>query len=178
MFNFIHNFWFIQSIGVVALIFSILAWNARTRKNILYLQGVNVGLFIFQYILLGAYTGAVVQCITLSRNLVFAKKGEKKWADNPLWPFIFMALAIITLVIFWQGWVSIFPVIGVIIGTYGMSKDQPKTMRRYILSTALVWIPYDLLVHSYSGFVNDIISYVALIIGMYRHDREKTIKQN
>lgn len=173
MYNLIHNFWFIQSVGAIALIFVIFAWNARTRKNILYLQSVNIALFIFQYLLLGAYIGAVIQVIIFTRNLVFAKRGEKKWADNPLWPFLFMALSIISLIIFWQGWISLLPVIGVIVGTYGISKSQPKTMRRYILSTSLVWIPYDLLIHSYSGFANDIISYIAVLIGMYRLDREK-----
>jgi hypothetical protein len=173
MASLLTNFWFIQSIGVVALIFVFFAWNAKNRKTLLQLQAVNVALFIIQYALLHAYTGAIVQCITLARNIVFSKKGEKKWASSPLWTYFFMALSIVGLIIFWQGWVSLLPVVGVIVGTYGMSKDRPSDMRFYILLTTLVWTPYNLLVHSYSGFIGEVVSDIGVLVGMYRLDRKK-----
>ena len=175
MFEFLHNFWFIQSIGVVALVFVILAWNAKERKNLLYLQAVNVTLMAFQYVLLGAFTGAVVQCITISRNLVFSQKGKRAWASHTVWLYVFIALAVGVLAFFWQGWISLLPVTGIIIGTYGMFKDEPKKMRIFILITGLVWIPYNILVHSYSGLVSDIVSYTALLVGMYRLDRKQPV---
>lgn len=174
MSSLLHNFWFIQSIGLVALVFTIFAWNAKTRKKILELQAISVLISVAQYMLLGAFTGAATQVVTISRNIVFSKKGEKRWASYAIWPYVFIFLAVLVLVFFWQGWISLLPVIGIIVGTLGMFKDKPKQMRIFVLSTALVWIPYNLIVGSYTGFVSDLISYTALIVGMIRLDRKKS----
>ncbi len=125
-----------------------------------------------QYALLHAYTAVIVEIVTLARNLVFAKRGEKKWANSPLWTYVFMALAIAVLALVWQGWASLLPVVGVVVGTWGMSREKPKSMRFYILLTALVWIPYNIIVHSYTGLLTNIVSYTALLVGMYRLDRK------
>lgn len=173
MASFLHNFWFIQSIGIIGLIFVVFAWNAKTRRKVLDLQSVNVSLFIIHYILLGAWTGAIMSGVTLLRNLVFAQKNLKKWASHPGWLYVFIVLSLIALAIFWEGWISLLPAAGVVIGTYAISKDNPKDIRFYMLLTAIVWIPYTIIVHSYSGLIAHIISTIGLLTGMIRLDRKK-----
>ncbi len=167
------NFWLIQLIGAVALVFITLAWNAKTRKKILNLQSFGVGIFVVHYLLLGAVTGAVMSGVTLLRNLIFVQKGNKKWASSKVWLPLFIILSVITLLIFWQGWPSILPALGVIIGTYGISRESPKEIRFSMLLASLLWIPYTIIVHSYSGLVTQLISTVGLLVGMFRLDRKK-----
>jgi hypothetical protein len=173
--NFLSNFWFIQVIGGIALLFVFLSWNAKTRVRIFELQSINLVFFIVHYLLLGAYTGALMCVIVLARNFVFVRKGIHKWASHPTWLYIFCLLAVVALAFSWKGWISLLPVIAVIIGMYGMFKDKPDEMRFYSLWNSLIWIPYTIVVHSYSGLLSQIIGIAGVLSGMYRHDRKKII---
>lgn len=82
MFAFLQNFFVIQAIGALALVFVFLAWNAKTRRNIFFLQSINLVLFVVHYALLPAYAGAAMCVVTLGRNFVFGKKEEEKWASH------------------------------------------------------------------------------------------------
>lgn len=163
------NFWFIQSIGIVALLFVILAWNARTRNGILLRQGLSSLFFVAHFYLLGAYTGALMSLIVVGRNFVFENK--LTWARNTIWLYLFMFFSVLALLFSWQGFISVFPVLGVIIGTYAVWKNNPKDMRSYMLLTAVIWIPYTIVVHSYSGLISQVVMAVAILIGKARLDR-------
>ena len=175
MSNFLTNFWFIQSIGAVALVFVFFAWNSKDRKKLLQLQGVNMSLLVVQLLLLHAYTGAIIQFVAIVRNIIFSKKEEKKWANHSGWMYFFMAVSVASLAFSWQGIVSILPVIGIIVGTYGLAKSKTNDIRFYMLLTTLVWTPYYLIVRSYTGFVGEVVGDIALLIGMYRLDRKNKI---
>lgn len=168
----IYNFWFIQFLGAIALIFVFLSWNAKHRERILNLQSINLVFFAFHYLLLGAYTGALMCVVVLARNFVFVRKGKKKWASNFFWLYIFCLLSIIVLIISWKGWISTLPVIAVIIGMYGMFREKPQEIRFYNLINSLIWIPYTIFVHSYSGLLSQIVGIAGVLTGMYRHDRK------
>lgn len=169
----LHNFWSIQIIGFLALIVGVFAWNVKTRVKILNLQSVSSALFVIHYFLLGAYTGALMSGLIILRNFVFSEKKKKKWANHSFWIYFFMLLATTVLVLFWQGLPSILPVAGVILGTFALSRDKPKDMRFFMLLTAFAWIPYTIIVHSYSGLISQIISTAGIIVGMFRLDRKK-----
>lgn len=172
MLSVLYNFWFIQFIGLIALVFVFLSWNAKTRKDIFKLQSINLVFFIIHYMLLGAHTGALMCIVVLTRNFVFVRKGTKRWASHVIWFYIFCLLSIAVLLISWRGWISVLPATAVIIGMYGMFKDKPKEMRFYNLLNSLIWVPYTIVVHSYSGLLSQIIGITGVLVGMYRHDRK------
>ncbi len=178
MIAFLHNFWVVQGIGAVALIFVVLGWNSKSRTKILKFQSINFVLFIIHYLLLSAYIGAVTCLITLARNMVFIKKGEREWASHPAWFWIFSALSVAALVIFWKGWITILPVAGIILGTYAVSRTKPKEIRFYMFIACLIWLPYTIVVHSYSGLISQIVGAVGMLMGMYRHDRKEDQSQS
>ena len=171
MFSLLTNFLFIQSLGVIALVLLICAFNAKQRKRILELQALEFIFFIIHYVLLLAYAGAVMCTITLLRNLIFMKSDEKKWANHRLWLYVFILLSVATPLFFWEGWITLLPVIGVILGTYSVSRKNPRELRGYMLVAALVWIPYTIIVQSYPGLLSQIVAVGAILSGMYRFDR-------
>jgi len=174
MFSVFHNFWFIQTVGVIGLIFSILSWNSSTRKKILQLQCWNSLAFLVHYFLLGALAGALMNILVLGRNFVFMKKGERTWADHIAWFYIFSLLSVVGVLLSWKGFITILPAIGIIIGTYAIYQNSPAKIRLFILIACLVWVPYTLVVKSYAGFVSQIVAIVGIIIGIYRLDRKET----
>lgn len=171
-----NNPYFIQSIGALALIFVFLSWNAKERKNIFIFQSINLVLFVIHYSLLTATAGAAMCAVVLARNFVFSQKGEKKWASNPIWLYVFMILSVGVLGIFWKGWITILPVVGVIISMYAMWKDKPAEIRWFMLISCLVWVPYTIIVKSWPGLLSQVIGIAAILVGMYRLDRKKESK--
>lgn len=174
--DFLHDFWLIQAIGAIGLVFVIFAWNAKNRVSILSLQSLSTVLFFVHYVLLSAFAGAAMCLVVLGRNFVFAQK-DKKWANHPAWFYVFALISVAALIPFWEGWISILPVVAVIIGVHAMSKDRPADMRLYMLAACLLWVPYTIVVGSYSGLLNQIVGIVGILMGMYRHDRKPVIPE-
>ncbi len=172
MSNFLNNFWFVQSIGILAIVFSIISWNSNIRKKILQFQAVNAFLLAVHYYLLGALAGALMSVIILARNIVFEKKTDHKWAANKAWYYVFIILSLAGTLYSWKGIVTILPAIAVIIANEGLYQDRPDKIRQYILVACLLWVPYTIVVHSYSGLASNIIAALGIIIGMYRLDRK------
>ena len=175
MFSFLENFWFIQIIGAIALVFIVLAWNAKTRRGILMLQSVSLIFFIAHYTLLSAYAGAAMSVVVLGRNLVLLQESEENWASHWTWFYFFIFISIVVLAFFWNGWMSALPVLGAIVGIYGMWKKNPADIRLYMLIASSIWIPYTIAVHSYSGLLSQIIGIAGILVGMYRHDRKEVL---
>lgn len=173
--NLFHNFWFIQFLGAVALMFVLFAWNAKTRKSIILLQSVNLVLFIVHYLLLSASVGAIMCGVVLVRNFIFFYKGEKAWANNSIWLYSFIVISVVTLAIFWNGWITLLPVAGVVLGCYAMWKDRPADMRLLMLITCLLWLPYTIVIKSYPGILSQFVGILAILMGIYRHDRKNLI---
>ena len=70
-----------QIVGFGGAALNGLSFQQKKRKGII---GVQIGaavLFIIHYILLGAYTGAALNFISLLRSFVFINN-DKKWAGN------------------------------------------------------------------------------------------------
>ncbi|MEW5805505.1 MAG: YgjV family protein [Patescibacteria group bacterium] len=172
----IGNFWPTQILGVIALLFVGFALQSKERKQILRRQSLGSFIFAVHYWLLSAYTGAIMSLVVAFRNLVFDKKSEKQWARNRFWLYSFMAFSVMTLLFSWRGPESVFPVLGVIIGTSAVWQTKPVNIRFYMLLAALAWIPYTLIVHSYSGFFAQILGIGFIVFGVWRFDTRKEAK--
>ena len=118
MINFFYNFWVIQAIGAVGLVFIILAWNAKTRRNILFLQSIYLAILVIHYFLLTAFAGAAMCVVTILRNSIFIQKKEKKWADHPI-----------------SGLLSqIVTIVGILSGMYGHDRGQKMSAESAIMT--------------------------------------------
>jgi hypothetical protein len=107
------------------------------------------------------------------RNFVFLKKDESKWANQKYWLYIFIFVSLIGLLFSWRGLVTILPAGAVIIATYGFYQEKPYKIRLYLLAASILWIPYTIVVHSYSGIIINVVSALGILSGMYRLDRKK-----
>ena len=65
----------------------------------------------------------------------------------------------------WQGWPSLFVIVGLVLNTVAMRFKDPQNIRRSILVTSPLVIIYDLIVRSYGGIVYESVVIVSSIIG-------------
>ncbi len=170
MFGLPLNFWLIQLIGIAALALTGIAYQGKTRHAILSGQLIGALFFGVHFLLLGAYTGALMNLIIALRNFVFEEKDHRSWANHAVWPPLFMALAAAVLALTWQGPISLLPVIATIIATYALWSGKPAFIRELLLFATLLWMPYTLAVGSYAGTITQIVMVISLLFGIARRD--------
>ena len=163
---------FVQAIGVIALICGLLSFQQKKRKQILVFQMLAHILFVFQFLLLGAYTGACLDFIAFIRTLIFSNN-QKKWASSSLWVVLFLVIMLVAGILTWDNVYSIFAIIASCLATVAMWVKSERYIRLISLFVGPCWFVYCLVNGSYSGAFNELLGIASIIIGMVRLDRNK-----
>ena len=74
-----------QGVGLVALIVTVLSYQARTTRGIALRQAVGSFFWTAHLLLLGAWTGGLLNLLGLVRGSVYSQRGERAWASRPFW---------------------------------------------------------------------------------------------
>lgn len=167
-----------QLVGALATLCMFITFQLNDRKKILYVQIVNSICWIVHYLMLGALSGVVINAVCFIRNLVFQKRGQKKWADSSLIPIVVCAAEILLTVLVWKDWFDILACIAASLQTTSMWMKEPKKIRLFSLIASPVWIAYDFHHASYVGIVNEVICMISLFIGIWRYDLKKKADKN
>ena len=168
---------FVQGIGAVSLICSLLSFQQKKRRNIMLFQMSASLLFSLQLLLLGAFTGACVDFISFIRTLVFEKRGKYKWADSPFLLIAFLLAMIVSGIVTWDNIYSLLAILGSCLSTLAL---WMKSERKILLISLLVgpcWIVYNLLHGSYTGALNEVLAMTSICIGLYRLHRSSKKKE-
>lgn len=181
----------IQVIGYAAMFCSIYSFQQNTHKKIIGMQFLANALFMVQYFLLGAFSGAVLNLLAVLRAAVFYHHG-KRWADFTYWPLIFCAAFALfgavtyTLPVTIQpllpstfftehrAWIEkilpILPAASMIINTFSFAARKPAITRLTILFSCPGWIIYSFVSGSFGGFFNECFVVLSAVVAIVRYD--------
>lgn len=159
----------IQLIGFLGLAMSIIAFYFKKHKGIVLCKAASELVFALQYVLLGAWTAAVLDCISVVRNFLFYKLVKKNISTLPV-IIGFGIFVVATGFVTYDGIVSLLPIGSKLLTTvsYGMKKE--KWLRIITLPSCILWIIYNLFVGSIAGVLTDSLTLVTLLIAMYQYD--------
>lgn len=104
-------------------------------------------------------------------GIVFYNK-DKNWAEGVKWLYIFSATFIITGIVFWEGYISLFPMVSMVISTVCFWVTNPKKVRLLMLPASPLWMVYNLINKSIGGFLTETFVLCSVIVGMIRFDRK------
>ncbi len=171
-----------QLVGIAAMIVAIAAYQFKSPKAIAIIQLCSSLLWFTQFMMLGAYVGALLSLIAILRSVVYSSR-DRFHAERRIWIFFFSALAVIpyilTFTIFgkeptpYHLVIEFLPLIGVIAFNIGYYLNNSAKFRICSLVSSPVWMVYDFVSGSIGGTVCEIFSLCSIIIGMLRHDRKK-----
>lgn len=162
-----------QIIGFIAMFLCVMSYQAKSAHAIRLIQIVMSFFWVIHFILLGKYTGAVINGVGLVRTIIFFFRG-KKWADNIFWLYFFIAAFIVTGIITWESWLSLLCVVAMIFGTLSLYMTDPKLVRIFALGCCPLWLIYDAFAHSYAGVLNEAVTIVSIIVALIRY-KKKTV---
>lgn len=164
-----------QLMGLVAVILGFVSFQMRTQKQLLVVQTATTIAFCIHYYLIGATSGLMLNLLGIVRNLAYYHKDKPLFSGKKCPIFFTVVMGIVGLVS-WQGYYSIFVVLGLVINTYCLSFVNPQYIRSSILVSSPLVLIYDAFVMSVGGVIYESVVIVSSIIGIirYRKLQEKT----
>ena len=164
-------------IGLAAVATFLLSYQQKKRKNIIALNVISRCLYILQYILLGAFTGAVLDILGAISSVVAGKKHTPFIKKHSKIIFILINLCIIfagsTIAIINKNWVDIMSIIGVLLHTCAFWINDERTIRRVSLAGSPFWFIYNFLYKAYGSAIGDILTMASIIIAMIKYRKNK-----
>lgn len=159
-------------VGYIAIVASMLIYQQKTRKNLLISKAVTDALWIIHYFLLGAYTGAVVTCVALVREVVFFRSD---WRDKNSKPILvlFLCISVVCSVLTWGGIFSIFAMLGSMLSIVSFWLGEPKVSRIMAFPISCCMLIYGVANGSMAVLINEVLVMVSSVIGILKHDRHK-----
>lgn len=169
-----------QIIGLLAVATFLLSYQQKKRKNIILFNTVSRCLYILQYVLLGAFSGAVLDVLGAISSVVAGKKhiGFIKKHTKAMLIFINTSIIVVGGLIAFcnKSWIDLFSLTGVLLHTSAFWISSERLIRRVSLLGSPFWFVYNLLSHAYGSAIGDILTICSIIIAMIRHknsDNEK-----
>ncbi|MBR2021745.1 MAG: YgjV family protein, partial [Clostridia bacterium] len=68
-----------QIFGIFGLLLFVLSFQCKNSKKLVFVQGIGGMMFFINFLLIGAYGGALFNLTILIRGLLYAKKDNKIW---------------------------------------------------------------------------------------------------
>ena len=171
-----------QGLGIVGMLFNILVFQQRKQRGVLICQFFAAISFAFNYLLLGAVIGGVLNLIGAVRALVFLFEKRTK-ANSIAWLIIFIiAFASsypLTFLVFKTPItpknliIELLPVIAMILITISLRLGKAKAVRAFSLFSSPMWLVYNCFSGSFGAIASEILNLISIIVGIIRLDTKR-----
>ena len=170
-----------QIIGLLAVSTFHLSYQQKKRNSIILFNTVSRCLYILQYILLGVYSGAVLDVLGAISSVIAGKKHTRFIKNHSKAILIIINACIIVaggLIAFYnKSLLDLFSLTGVLLHTSAFWISSEKLIRRVSLLGSPFWFVYNFLSRAYGSAVGDILTICSIIIAMIRHKNSDTEKE-
>ena len=163
-----------QIAGLLAVATFLLSYQQKKRRGIIIFNTVSRALYILQYILLGAYSGALLDVLGALSSIIATKK-DAPFIKKHLKAVVIGINAIIVIagMLIYKTPLDLLPIAGVILHTSAFWIDDEKIIRRISLAGSPFWFVYNFTSHAYGSALGDILTMVSIIIAMIRSRKDK-----
>ena len=158
----------IQMIGFVGAAIFALSYQIKSSRKLFLFQVIGCITFTIQFLLMGAYTGAISLMINTVRNLLLFKADDWKWARSKVVLAVIILLMTIMTVLTWTGWLSILPFACTVVTSIGYWTTNAQKIRLSQLFGSPCQLLYDVFVHSCGGVLNETITLLSIVISIWR----------
>ena len=156
-------------VGIFGVLACIMIFQQTERKKLLFWKLIADCFWTVQYLILGAFSGAGVTLIAVARSIIFLRIDPKK-GKGVGWLIGFLSVSVIVAALTWKNWWNLCSLTASVLGitSYWIGKPRVSRVLSFPISTAM--LIYDLTTMAYMGVINEAMSMVSSIIGIFRHD--------
>ncbi len=165
-------------VGIIAVAFYLLGYAMKRRKMIITFNVTSRLLYIVQYLLLGAISGAALDIVGAASSLLAAKKESRIFKKFKVAIFIIVnCLIVMAGILVWDNIYSVLPILGVLFHTSAFWIDDEKIIRRVSLLGCPFWLAYNFIYSAYGSCIGDVLSIATLVWAMIKYDFKKGEKK-
>ena len=161
-------------VGLCAVFFGLLSYQFRRRGGIITCSVVSRVLYVAQYVLLGAFEGAVMDLSAIPASMLAARKHTPFVAKHrTVWWLAGNVAVVLIGWIFWENMVSLFAIVGVLFEINALWMTKEKYIRVISLCSLPFWMAYNVLCGAWGSVVGNVLMVISIFTALYRHDRTK-----
>lgn len=165
----LQNQYFIQAIGFAGTILIAIGMQQKTYNRIMFCKIANEFFGGIQYLLLGGYTGMILNLTSCLTNGVYWYRIKNK-KSTLVFQIIFGIMFVVLGSVSWHGYVSILAISAKVISTISLGISNTRVIRIMNLISTPCWLFYNIFVGSIAGVVSDLIVLSSVIIAVIRID--------
>lgn len=165
-----------QIFGIIGLVIIVGSYQCKKNRNFFYMQGLGSLMFVVNFMLISAYTGAFFNITNLIRGFLFSK------SDKKLWKLIFIILLYTACVAFavyliWGQWfmigVSVFLYFTLVVMSVLMWQSNGKHIRYFqVALQSPTWIVYNVFNFTLGGILCESFTMVSTIVSFIRYGKD------
>jgi len=156
-----------QIIGLAAVATFLLSYQQKKRKNIIIFNTISRCLYILQYLLLGAYSGAVLDVLGAISSVIAGKKHTRFIKRHTKAVFIAINLVIIfsgvAIALINKSLLDLLPILGVLLHTSAFWITSERTIRRVSLLGSPFWLVYNFVSRAYGSAIGDVLTMSTIV---------------
>lgn len=165
-----------QIIGFLAVGLYLLSYQFKKRIHIVSVTCVSNLLYVLQYVLLGALSGAIMDILSTVSAFLAAKKNDDFFKKYAKWvatsSMIIILAAGLTITIIRGNLLELLPIGGAVFPTLGLWCDNEQTIRKFGLIGAPFWLVYNFITTAYGAAFGSVLSIVSLVLALIRYRRK------
>lgn len=151
-------------IALIASLIMVYSGTLKNKKKIVYFQGIQIGLLVISNLVLGGISGAIINVISLIRNIL-CYMDKLKTKEK----IVISLLATILMLKFNNsGFLGYLLLISTVAYIWLMNIKNVIKFKLLIVFTMIIWFIYDLAIKSYTSAVFDAIAMIVNLITIFR----------
>ena len=161
-----------QILGFLAVATFLLSYQQRKRRNIIFCNVLSRILYIVQYLLLGAISGAVLDILGAVSSVIAEKKEHPAFKKRVRTVFLSISAVIVAagvvICLINKNPLDLLPVAGVLLHTGAFWLSDEKWIRRVSLMGSPFWLVYNFASHAYGSAVGDLLTMGSILVAMVK----------
>ena len=161
-------------VGICAVLLFVLSYQQKKRSGIVICNGISRALYVIQYLLLGAFEGAVLDVVGIVAT-VLAQTQDRGWVKKYRGAVIvgINTLIVVCGILLYENVFSLLPMFGVLLHTGAFWMKDEKKIRFVSFAGSPFWFVYNLITCAYGSAVGDMMTMVSIALAIYRYDIRK-----
>lgn len=168
-----------QIIGLAAVGLYLLSYQLKKRKQIVWTTFFSNVLYVLQYILLGAFSGAVMDTLCTLGSFFAGKKHSPELRPYIKWiaviNLVVIAVAGVSIAVVQRDIVELLPVVGTLFQTGGLWCENEQTIRKFGLCSVPFWLVYNYITQAYGAALGSVFVMVSAVTAMMRYRKKRKL---
>lgn len=158
-------------LGLCAVTLFVLSYQIKSRNQLIAVNAASRVLYVMQYILLGAFEGALLDITAFFVSLLCHRR-DQAFIKKHFVPIVIICNAVMIGVgmLTYQNVFSLLPILGVIFETLALWLRRERHIRFFSLAGAPFWFAYNLYSAAYGSAIGNVITIASISVAILRYD--------